>query len=94
MPTCGWLIIQNLRKTEEKRMDDEWDILDELENPSPAKSKVTSSNALPAKVLVEDSQLPEDEGVEMPLGPDQGEVGSSDEEDGKGEVVLGRDGSL
>ncbi|KAK5704405.1 hypothetical protein LTR97_003423 [Elasticomyces elasticus] len=85
-------IIQNLRKTEEKRMDDEWDILDEIENPSPAKPKATLSNALPAKVLVEDSQLPEDEGVEMPLGPDQGEAGSSDEEDGKGEVVLGRDG--
>ncbi|KAK4888910.1 hypothetical protein LTR27_012252 [Elasticomyces elasticus] len=85
-------IIQNLRKTEEKRMDDEWDILDSLENPSPAKAKSTSNNALPAKVLVEDSQLPEDEGVEMPLGPDQGEAGSSDEEDGNGEVVLGRDG--
>ncbi|KAK3627518.1 hypothetical protein LTR56_019204 [Elasticomyces elasticus] len=86
-------IIQNLRKTEEKRMDDEWDILDSLENPSPAKPRASASNnALPAKVLVEDSQLPEDEGVEMPLGPDQGEAGSSDEEDGKGEVVLGRDG--
>ncbi|KAK3640675.1 hypothetical protein LTR56_011767 [Elasticomyces elasticus] len=85
-------IIQNLRKTEEKRMDDEWDILDEIENPAPAKPKVTSSNALPAKVFVEDSQLPEDEGVEMPLGPDQGEAGSSDEDDGKGEVALGRDG--
>ncbi|KAK5733032.1 hypothetical protein LTR17_010039 [Elasticomyces elasticus] len=86
-------IIQNLRKTEEKRMDDEWDILDSLENPSPATPKASASNnALPAKVLVEDSQLPEDEGVEMPLGPDQGEAGSSDEEDGKGEVVLGRDG--
>ncbi|KAK4955284.1 hypothetical protein LTR10_007479 [Elasticomyces elasticus] len=85
-------IIQNLRKTEEKRMDDEWDILDELENPSPAKPKAPSSNALPAKMLVEDSQLLEDEGVEMPLGPDQSEAGSSDEEVGKGEVVLGRDG--
>ena len=66
-------IIQGLRKQEEQRMDDEWDIMRELEEeeecPNPGKAKA-------ADVLVEDSQ-----GVEMPLGPDQGPELSEDEAD-------------
>ena len=66
-------IIQGLRKQEEQRMDDEWDIMRELEEedePSnPGKGKATD-------ILVEDSQ-----GVEMPLGPDQGAELSEDEAD-------------
>ena len=67
-------IIQGLRKQEEERMDDEWDIMRELEDEeeesgNPRKSK-------PTVVLVADSQ-----GVEMPLGPDQGAEPSEDEAD-------------
>ena len=66
-------IIQGLRKQEEQRMDDEWDIMRELEEeeecPNPGKGKA-------ADVLVEDSQA-----VEMPLGPDQGPELSEDEAD-------------
>ena len=64
-------IIQGLRKQEEQRMDDEWDIMRELEEED------ESSNAVKGKatdVLVEDSQS-----VEMPLGPDQGAELSEDE---------------
>lgn len=73
-------IIQELRNQEEERMDDEWDVLNEVEAEEhgevPAKKK-------PEQVLVEDSQ-----GVEMPLGPDQAPEESESEE----EEVLGANG--
>lgn len=59
-------IIQGLKKQEEKRMDDEWDVLNELEGEENGESQ--------PKVLVEDSQV-----LDMPLGPDQG-PDQSDEE--------------
>ncbi|KAK5117135.1 hypothetical protein LTR85_008903 [Meristemomyces frigidus] len=64
-------IIKGLRKQEEKRMDDDWDILDELE----AEERGEAPQAAAPKVLVEDSQ-----GADMPLGPDQGPPESEDEE--------------
>lgn len=74
-------IIQDLKNQEEERMDDEWDVLNELEAEEngyePAKKKK------PEQVLVEDSQ-----GIEMPLGPDQAPEESESEE----EVVLGANG--
>lgn len=62
-------IIQGLKKQEEQRMDEDWDVLNEIESGQPA----ASSKA--PRVLVEDSQA-----VEMPLGPDQGD--DSEEESG------------
>lgn len=56
-------IIQNLKKQEDERMDDEWDIMNEIE----AEGRGEPNTARVPKVLVEDSQA-----VEMPLGPDQG----------------------
>jgi hypothetical protein len=55
-------IIQGLRKQEEERMDDEWEILREIEEDESGDADKSS----PPKVLVEDSQA-----AEMPLGPDQ-----------------------
>ncbi|KAK4548971.1 hypothetical protein LTR36_008744 [Oleoguttula mirabilis] len=70
-------IIKGLRKQEDKRMDDEWDILDELEAEERGELPfAAAAAAAPAKVLVEDSQV----AGEMPLGPDQGEPESDDEE--------------
>ncbi|KAK5169149.1 uncharacterized protein LTR77_006458 [Saxophila tyrrhenica] len=66
-------IIQGLKKQEEKRMDDDWDIMDEIE----AEERGEAPKPAAPKVLVEDSQ------VEMPLGPDQGAESSEDE--GKGD---------
>ncbi|KXT18842.1 hypothetical protein AC579_8239 [Pseudocercospora musae] len=66
-------IIQGLKKQEEKRMDDEWDVMNEIEeeeaNEGPLKK-------LPVKVQVQDSQ-----DVEMPLGPDQAAESSESEEE-------------
>lgn len=64
-------IIQGLKRQEEDRMEDEWDILNEME--AEERGEVVRPAALP-KVLVEDSQ-----GAEMPLGPDQG-IDSSEED--------------
>lgn len=64
-------IIRNLKKQEEKKMDDEWDIMDELEAEERGET-VQKTRGTP-EVQVEDSQA-----VEMPLGPDQGSE-SSDE---------------
>lgn len=66
-------IIQGLKKQEEQRMDDDWDIMNELE----AEEYGEHSHSSIPKVLVEDSQA-----VEMPLGPDQGNESSEDEGDG------------
>ena len=63
-------IIRGLRKNEDERMDDEWDIMNELE----AEESGEVARPIVSKVLVEDSQA-----VEMPLGPDQGLYDSDDE---------------
>ncbi|CAK3905653.1 Hypothetical predicted protein [Lecanosticta acicola] len=62
-------IIQGLKKQEEERMDDEWDVMNEIEEEEtrPQKKKVP-------KLLVGDSQA-----TEMPLGPDR--APESDDED-------------
>ncbi|RMY67411.1 hypothetical protein D0863_07804 [Hortaea werneckii] len=81
-------LIQNLRKQEEERMDDEWDILNELEaeeqNPAPSRP----SNA--SRVLVEDSQVQEPS--EMPLGPDRAPESEEEEGSGPEDGGLGPDG--
>lgn len=53
-------IIQGLRKQEEERLDDDWDVLNEIE------AEERGDKPAP-RVLVEDSQV-----AEMPLGPDRG----------------------
>ena len=75
-------IIQGLKKQEEKRMDEDWEILEELE------SEERGEKVLPkvAKVLVEDSQA-----AEMPLGPDKG-VDSEDEASDKDNTALDANG--
>ena len=66
-------IIRGLKKQEEERMDDEWDILNELE----AEERGEERPALDRhKVLVADSQA-----AEMPLGPDQGDETAEDSGD-------------
>jgi len=74
-------IIQGLRKQEQNRMDDEWDIMDELE----AEERGEVPRPAASKVMVEDSQV-----AEMPLGPDQGSGSDSDEASDPG--ALGADG--
>lgn len=64
-------IIQGLKKQEEERMEDEWDIMNEIEAEERGGG---DKPAVPSKVLVEDSQAPE-----MPLGPDRGVESSEDE---------------
>jgi DNA replication regulator SLD2 len=56
-------IIQGLRRQEEQKMDEEWDILREIEDEESGIARTSD----PPKILVEDSQV-----VKMPLGPDQG----------------------
>ncbi|KAI6844563.1 hypothetical protein KC315_g6844 [Hortaea werneckii] len=81
-------LIQNLRKQEEERMDDEWDILNDLEAEEQDPAPSRPSNA--SKVLVEDSQVQEPS--EMPLGPDR--APESEEEGGSGpeDGGIGPDG--
>ncbi|KAK3113709.1 hypothetical protein LTR53_008745 [Teratosphaeriaceae sp. CCFEE 6253] len=74
-------IIQGLRKHEDKRMDDDWDIMNEMEAGGDDDQQTEAP-----RVLVEDSQA-----AEMPLGPDQGIAGSEDE-DGNPTELLGADG--
>ncbi|WPH00178.1 Hypothetical protein R9X50_00300100 [Acrodontium crateriforme] len=75
-------IIEGLRKQEEERMDDEWDILDELE----AEERGEKPKSAAPAILVENSQV-----AEMPLGPDEAPINSDD--DGPAETApLGRDG--
>ena len=62
-------IIQGLKKQEEERMDDDWDILQEIE----AEERGEVRPAGVPKVLVEDSQA-----VEMPLGPDKADASGDD----------------
>ena len=58
-------IIQGLKKQEEQRMDDEWEIMNEIEAEE-------RGEKVP-KVIVEDSQV-----AEMPLGPDKGDESGGD----------------
>jgi DNA replication regulator SLD2 len=72
-------LVQDLRNQEEERMDDEWDIMNELEaeeHGAPAQKKQAE------QVQVADSQL-----VVMPLGPDRAPESESEEE-----VALGANG--
>ena len=62
-------IIQGLKKQEEERLNDEWDVMNEIE--AEQRGGTLQSNA--PKILAEDSQA-----AEVPLGPDKG-VGSGDE---------------
>lgn len=64
-------IIQGLRQQEEDRMDDDWDVLNEIEQEQQDDGATTEAT----KLLVQDSQ-PGD----MPLGPDQAPESSEDEE--------------
>lgn len=65
-------IIQGLKKQEEERLEDEWDVLNEIEAEGSGGGDTRPKGD---KALVEDSQA-----VDMPLGPDQGV--ESDEERG------------
>jgi DNA replication regulator SLD2 len=73
-------IIQELKNQEEERMEDEWDVLNELEAEE---NGVTATKKQAAQVQVADSQL-----VIMPLGPDRAPGESESEE----EVALGANG--
>lgn len=64
-------MIQGLRKNEEERMDDEWDVLNEIEEEEEGGGGARKVEA--PRILVEDSQA-----VEMPLGPDKGIESSED----------------
>ncbi|GIZ48794.1 hypothetical protein CKM354_001184100 [Cercospora kikuchii] len=64
-------IIQNLKKQQEKDMDEEWDIMDEIEAES--RGETAQKKKVP-ELQVEDSQA-----IEMPLGPDEAPQ-SSDED--------------
>lgn len=64
-------IIQNLKKQQEKDMDEEWDIMDEIEAES--RGEAVQKKKVP-ELQVEDSQA-----IEMPLGPDEAPQ-SSDED--------------
>ena len=65
-------IIQGLKKHEEEKMDDDWDVLNDLE----AEERGQSGRPSVPKVLVEDSQA-----AEMPLGPDRGAGSGEDASD-------------
>ncbi|KAF2005869.1 hypothetical protein P154DRAFT_456475 [Amniculicola lignicola CBS 123094] len=66
-------MIQNMKKQEEDRLDEEADIMREMEMEADGLS-MPRKQAVP-QVLVEDSQAP------MPLGPDRGEESSEEEEE-------------
>ncbi|KXL45022.1 hypothetical protein M433DRAFT_154690 [Acidomyces richmondensis BFW] len=65
-------IIQGLRQQEEERMDDEWDIMNEIE--AEVQGEVSQKKSASPKPLDEDKRT-----VEMPLGPDQATEGSDDD---------------
>lgn len=68
-------IIQGLKKQEEERMDDEWDIMNEIEEEEANGGPKAKKKEAP-KVMVQDSQA-----AEMSLGPDEAPI--SDEESGE-----------
>ncbi|KAK3698793.1 hypothetical protein LTR37_016797 [Vermiconidia calcicola] len=65
-------IIQGLKKQEEERMDDDWDVMNEIE----AEERGETGRPSAPKVLVEDSQA-----LDLPLGPDQGDQSSDEASD-------------
>jgi hypothetical protein len=73
-------IIQELKNQEEERMEDDWDVLNELEGGD---DNTTAAKKHAEPVQVSDSQL-----VVMPLGPDRAPGESESEE----EVALGANG--
>ena len=73
-------IIQELKNQEEERMEDDWDVLNELEA---GEDDTAAPKKQAAPVQVSDSQL-----VVMPLGPDRAPGESESEE----EVALGANG--
>ena len=82
-------IIQGLKKQEEEKMDDDWDIMNEIEAEERGEAPPPRPNKpAPSRVMVEDSQVPE--AGDMPLGPDQG--AESSEEDGEGDAGLDAEG--
>ncbi|KAK1086116.1 hypothetical protein LTR33_001726 [Friedmanniomyces endolithicus] len=95
-------LIQGLHKQEDKRMDDEWDIMNEIGAADDNGSDEGNSDRPPQQqqqrqpskvhVLVEDSQAATLSEPEMPLGPDQGAPGSDSEDNDEGRVILGADG--
>lgn len=72
-------LVQDLRNQEEERMDDEWDIMNELE--------AEEHGAPPTKKQVEQVQVADSQLVVMPLGPDRAPESESEEE-----VALGANG--
>jgi len=72
-------LVQDLRNQEEERMDDEWDILNELE--------AEENGGLPPKKQAEQVQVADSQLVVMPLGPDRAPESESEEE-----VALGNNG--
>lgn len=73
-------IIHDLKKREEERMDDEWDIMNEMEQEGQDDGKHQAVSQL----LVQDRQA-----TDMPLGPDQS-LGSSAEESGPEQAAYVR----
>ncbi|KAK3699332.1 hypothetical protein LTR37_016484 [Vermiconidia calcicola] len=65
-------IIQGLKRQEEERMNDDWDVMNEIEAEECGETGRPSA----PKVLVEDSQV-----VNLPLGPDQGDQSSDEASD-------------
>ncbi|KAK6439915.1 hypothetical protein LTR95_003870 [Oleoguttula sp. CCFEE 5521] len=74
-------IIRDMKKSEDKRMEDDWDVLNELE----AEDRGEVRRPARPEVLVDDSQ-------EMPLGPDQGPEESEDDFDPAAHGALGPNG--
>jgi DNA replication regulator SLD2 len=72
-------LVQDLRNQEEERMDDEWDIMNELE--------AEESGVPPPKKKAEQVQVADSQLVVMPLGPDRAPESESEEE-----VALGNNG--
>jgi len=72
-------LVQDLRNQEEERMDEEWDILNEIE--------AEEQGAPPPKKQAEQVQVTDSQLVVMPLGPDRAPESESEEE-----VALGANG--
>lgn len=83
-------IIQGLKKQEEERMDDDWDIMNEIEAEEEDGRSATTKpkpKTHASDILAEDSQP-----AEMPLGPDQG-VESSEDDGANDRGALDADGN-
>ncbi|KAK5115458.1 hypothetical protein LTR62_001117 [Meristemomyces frigidus] len=82
-------IIRGLRQHEDKRMDDEWDIMNELEGRGEDNN---DQGAIPVPALSAELVADSQPGLEMPLGPDQGAPLTDSEEDERNLGALGADG--